>query len=144
MESVLRYILYAIALVAVVTGLNVLIGGAAAIPGATAGVEATVDNELRFFSMFWLAYGAFCFWIARNLKEQLFLVPFVALVFFLGGVGRLISTLVIGPPASALIGAMVLEFVVPVAVYVIYRNVRTRDIHGLSVQGVSSGGLGKS
>ncbi len=43
------------------TGLNVLIGGAPAIPGAVPGTEATVDNELRFFSVFWLAYGGFCF-----------------------------------------------------------------------------------
>jgi hypothetical protein len=41
------------------TGLNVLIGGAPAIPGATAAVEACVDNELQFFSVLWLAYSAF-------------------------------------------------------------------------------------
>jgi len=122
MESTLKYILYAIALVALGTGLNVLIGGASAIPGATGGVEPTVDNELRFFSMFWVAYGAFCFWVARNIKEQYFFVPCIALVFFLGGVGRLVSTLSVGSPASILIPAMILEFVFPIVIYVVYRK----------------------
>ena len=122
MESTLKVILYAIALVALVTGANVMIGGAAAVPGALGGVEATVDNELRFFSVFWLAYGGFCFWVARNLAEQSKFVPFIAGVFFLGGMARLVSTLVIGPPASILIPAMVLEFVLPVVIYVVYRK----------------------
>lgn len=128
MESTLKYVLYAMALVALVTGANVLIGGASAIPGATGGAEATIDNELRFFSVFWIAFGGFCIWVAKNLQAQYFFVPFIALVFFLGGVGRLISTLLIGPPASILLPAMVLEFVIPIAIFVIYRNLNIKNI----------------
>ncbi len=120
MESTLKYVLYAISLVALVTGLNVLIGGAAAIPGALGGVEATVDNELRFFSIFWIAYGAFCFWVAKNIKDQSVFIPVIALVFFLGGVGRLISTLLVGPPADILMPAMILELVLPIVIYTFY------------------------
>lgn len=122
MEATLKYVLYVMSLVAILTGINVLVGGAEAIPGASGAVEATVDNELRFFSVFWLAYGGFCFWVARNIQEQSFFVPFIALVFFLGGVGRLVSTLVIGTPASILIPAMILEFVIPIVLYVCYRK----------------------
>jgi hypothetical protein len=61
MESTLKYILYAIALAVAITGFNVLFGGASAITGSTGVAETTVDNELRFFSVFWLAYGAFFF-----------------------------------------------------------------------------------
>jgi len=133
MESTIKYILYAISLVALGTGLNVLIGGASAIPGATGGVEATVDNELRFFAMFWIAYGAFCFWVARNIAEQYFFVPFIALVFFLGGMGRLISILSVGPPASILIPAMILEFVIPIVIYVVYRKMYIKTTTRLDV-----------
>lgn len=122
MELSLKLILYGIALVAVATGLNVLVGGAPAIPGATTGVEASVDNELRFFAVFWMAYGAFCVWVARNIKQQHFFIPYIALVFLLGGVGRLISYFMVGPPASILIPAMVLEFVLPVIIYGLYRK----------------------
>lgn len=122
MESILKYILYAISLVALVTGLNVLIGGAAAIPGSSGAVEASVDNELRFFSVFWIAYGAFCFWVARNLQEQKNFTPLIATVFFLSGIGRLISILLIGLPSSILIPPMILELVMPIVMYVIYRK----------------------
>ena len=122
MESILKYILYAISLVALVTGLNVLIGGAAAIPGSSGAVEASVDNELRFFSVFWIAYGAFCFWVARNIQEQKNFIPLIATVFFLSGIGRLISILLIGLPSSILIPPMILELVMPIVMYVIYRK----------------------
>ena len=122
MESILKYILYAISLVALVTGLNVLIGGAAAIPGSSGAVEASVDNELRFFSVFWIAYGAFCFWVARNIQEQKNFIPLIATVFFLSGIGRLISILLIGLPSTILIPPMILELVMPIVMYVIYRK----------------------
>lgn len=122
MEAVLKYILYAIALVVAITGLNVLFGGASAIPGSAGGVEATVDNELRFFCVFWLAYGGFCVWVARNIQAQYTFIPFIALVFFVGGLGRLISMLSVGSPATILIPAMILEFVIPLVIGGIYRK----------------------
>ncbi|MBL4796793.1 MAG: DUF4345 domain-containing protein [Oleispira sp.] len=128
MESILKCILYAISLVALVTGLNVLIGGAAAIPGSSGAVEATVDNELRFFSAFWIAYGAFCFWVARNIKEQRFFIPLIASVFFLSGLGRLISILLIGPPSSILIPPMILELVMPIVMAMIYRKLYIKNM----------------
>lgn len=120
MESILKYTLYAISFVALVTGANVLIGGAAAVPGSLGPVEATVDNELRFFSVYWIAFGVFCFWVARNLGSQIHFVPFIALFFLLGGVGRLVSTLTIGAPALVLVPAMVIEFVLPLVIFALY------------------------
>jgi hypothetical protein len=128
MESALKYILYVMALVVAITGLNVLIGGASAIPGSTGGVEATVDNELRFFSVFWLAYGAFCFWVARNIQAQYNFIPAIALAFFIGGLGRLISMISVGSPASILIPAMVLEFIIPIVIYGIYWKLYIKNI----------------
>jgi hypothetical protein len=121
MESTLKYILYAIALVVAITGFNVLLGGASAIPGSSGvSAEATVDSELRFFSVFWLAYGGFCFWVARNIQAQFAFIPVIALAFFVGGLARLISMLSVGAPNIVLILAMILEFVIPIIIYVIY------------------------
>mgnify|MGYP000079568449 CR=1 FL=1 len=120
MESTLKYILYLMAVVVAITGLNVLFGGASAIPGSMGGTEATVDNELRFFSVFWLAYGAFCFWIARNIQAQYKFIPFISLAFFIGGLGRLFSILFVGAPASILIPAMILEFIIPLIIFALY------------------------
>jgi hypothetical protein len=128
MESVLKYILYAMALVVAITGLNVLIGGASSILGSTGGVEATVDNELRFFSVFWLAYGGFCFWVARNIQSQYMFIPMISLTFFVGGLGRLISMISVGLPASILVPAMILEFIIPIVIYGIYWKIYINNI----------------
>ncbi|NRB41792.1 MAG: DUF4345 domain-containing protein [Pseudomonadales bacterium] len=127
MESTLKYILYTIFVVSLITGLNILIGGALAVPGATIAVQAQIDNELRFFSMFWLAYGGFCFWTGRNLRKRNHFIPLIALVFFLGGVGRLFSTLMVGSPGSFLLGAMIVEFVLPLVMYVIYKKQKNNE-----------------
>jgi len=121
MESIQKYSLFGIAVVALLTAMNVLIGGASAIPGAVGGVEAAVDNELRFFSVFWLAFGGCCFWVAKNIQEQRKLIPFISLAFFLGGVGRLCSLLWVGSPGDILFSAMILEFVLPVVMYLSYQ-----------------------
>lgn len=128
MESTLKYLLYAISAVALVTGGKVLVGGAAAVPGSLGPVEATVDNELRFFSVYWMAFGSFCFWVARNMSTQAFFIPFIALFFLFGGLGRLISTLAIGSPASILVPAMVLEFVLPFVIYLLYVKLKKKSI----------------
>ena len=134
MESALKYILYAIAIVVAITGFNVLFGGASAIPGSSGGAEATVDNELRFFSVFWLAYGVFSFWVALNVKAQYKFIPAIALAFFIGGLGRLVSILSVGPPASILIPAMILEFVIPIAIYVIYWKLYIKNLTNQSCE----------
>lgn len=119
LESSIKVILYLIFTVSLITGINVLVGGGHSLPGVI-NVEATVDNELRFFSVFWLAYGSFCFWVARNLPKEHRFLPFVALVFFIGGVGRLLSTVFVGMPTPLFISATVLEFVLPPVIHVLY------------------------
>ncbi|MDX1451955.1 MAG: DUF4345 domain-containing protein [Oleiphilaceae bacterium] len=128
METTLKTLLCLIAVVAMVTGINVLIGGAEAVPGASGPVEATIENELRFFSVYWVAYGVLCFWVARHLTSQGAFIPFLLLFFFFGGIARLLSTLDIGTPAGILLPAMVMELVLPPVIYVLYvkwRNGRT-------------------
>mgnify|MGYP000703970763 CR=1 FL=1 len=126
MESSIKVILYLIFAVSLITGINVLIGGALSLPEIS-NVEATVDNELRFFSIFWMAYGSFCFWVARNLSKEHHFVPFIAIVFFLGGTARLISLIFVGMPTPLFIPAMALEIVLPPIIYLLY--VKQRDLY---------------
>ena len=124
MELTLKYILFTIFVVSLVTGLNILIGGTLAVPGATIEAQAHIDNELRFFSMFWVAYGGLCFWVGRNIHKRHHFIPVVALVFFLGGIGRLFSIVMVGNPGNFLIGAMVAEFILPLVIYALYKKLR--------------------
>ncbi len=132
MESILKYLLYIIFLVSLLTGVNILIGGALAVPGATIGVEAKIDNELRYFSMFWVAYGGFCFWVARNISERHNFIPFIAFALCLGGVGRLVSVLLVGTPGSFLLTAMLVEFVLPLVIYLIYQKQRKNQLSAVT------------
>ena len=119
-QAIIKFMLYTIAGVALLTGLNVVIDGAAAIPGATTAIEASVDNELRFFAVFWLAYGSFSFWVARNIEERQQFIIFIALTFLLAGLARLCSILLVGNPGNILLGAMIIELILPIAIYYLY------------------------
>ncbi len=127
-ESTIKVILYLLFVVSLLTGLNVLIGGALSLPEVS-NIEATVDNEIRFFSVFWIAYGCFCFWVARNLFREHRFVPFIAIIFFLGGIGRLLSTLLVGMPITLFIPAMILELVLPLIICILY--VKQKELYSL-------------
>jgi hypothetical protein len=88
---------------------NAVAGGSAHSPAFT----ATADSELRFYAPFWAVYGGLLVWVARDLAGRLAWVPPAAALFFAGGVGRLISLLVVGPPHPAFSGLMAIELIAP-------------------------------
>ena len=47
-------------------------------------------------------------------------MPFIAVIFFLGGVGRLLSMILVGMPIMLFVSVMVLELVLPPVIYVLY------------------------
>src|SRR5205085_3179611 len=51
----------------------------------------TMDSELRFYAALWGAYGVACLAVARDFADQRRFVPWLAGVFLLGGVGRVLS-----------------------------------------------------
>jgi hypothetical protein len=60
---------------------------------------------------------AFLFGVARNIEERQQFIIFIALTFFLAGLARLCSTLLVGNPGNILLGAMIIEFILPIALY---------------------------
>jgi hypothetical protein len=75
---------------------------------------ATMDNELRFYAPFWGAYGFILLAVARDLPNKLRLVPPLAALFFIGGVGRALSYLFAGPPHPFFTLLMAIELILPV------------------------------
>ena len=115
-------ICYLFAVIALVTGPLALILGLSMVPDSLI-IEASSDNEFRFFSAFWLGYGVFCIWVARDLETRGNFIPALAGVMFLAGVGRTLSWLLVGEPVPLyLIGSFVELFVPLVWVYS-YRRV---------------------
>lgn len=114
-----KAILYVIFAIAMATGAYVISCGIYIIPTLTV-VNPTIDNEFRFFAVFWMSYGIFTFWVARNLTEEARFVPFIGLVFFIAGVARSISALVVGPPIPALYAAIAIELILPFFLWFFY------------------------
>lgn len=71
--------------------------GPAAIPGSVP-VNATMDSEDRFYATLFLGYGAAMIWCSRALAERRRCFGALLLVFFLGGIARIISAIAVGPP----------------------------------------------
>jgi hypothetical protein len=80
---------------------------------ASAGLPADMmlDSNLRFFGGVWLGAGLALYWLIPKIDKQTALFRALWTMIFLGGVGRLISMLLIGLPPIPFIGFTILEIV---------------------------------
>jgi hypothetical protein len=81
----------------------------------------TMDSELRFYAPFWGTYGFLVIAVARDLKRLGRWVPWLALVFFLGGVGRAISIAAVGAPHPVFVVLMAIELLLPPILVALWR-----------------------
>ncbi|MGW2218748.1 DUF4345 domain-containing protein [Nonomuraea sp. NPDC001684] len=86
--------------------------GNAAIPGAAA-AGPTIDSWGRFMGAAFAGYGLAWVWAARQRPIPAGVVRWLAAVFLLGGVGRLLSLAVSGRPHGFQIVLAVIELVLP-------------------------------
>lgn len=89
-----------------------IIFGPPAIPGSVP-VNATMDSEDRFYATLFAAYGAVLLWCISDIESKSRVVYFLALMFFVGGLARLVSLAVVGPPNNFFIAMTVLELLIP-------------------------------
>lgn len=95
--------------------------GPSAIPGSVP-VNATMDSEDRFYAALFLGFGVGLFWCSRDIIKRRGLLGALLLTFFLGGVARLISMVVVGLPATLFIALTVVELVLPIALWLAVRK----------------------
>lgn len=81
---------------------------------------ATVDSELRFYSVFFVAYGAVVAMTAKHLKTHLYYVPYLLALFFLGGLARAGSLYSVGTPHQVFSYLLYIELGAPIVLYMIY------------------------
>lgn len=86
--------------------------GPAAIPGSVP-VNATMDSEDRFYATLFLGFGAALIWCSRDLRARSGVFDALLLVFFAGGVARIVSWLAVGPPAPLFVFLGGVELVLP-------------------------------
>jgi hypothetical protein len=95
-----------------IASLHVVLGPSA-IPGAVP-VNATMDSEDRFYATLFAAYGAILLWCIRDIERKSKVVYFLALTFFVGGLARLVSMAMVGPPNTFFTVMTALELMIPV------------------------------
>ncbi|MCI3927863.1 DUF4345 domain-containing protein [Streptomyces sp. AN091965] len=110
--------------------------GNAAIPGAGS-AGTTVDSWGRFMGAVFAGYGLAWLWAARQRPIPARAVRWLAGVFLLGGVGRLLSLAVHGWPQWFQIALTVIELVLP-AVFFWLADAEERSPRG-AVEAVPAG-----
>ena len=92
------------------------------IPGSIT-VTPTMDSEDRFYAVMFLGWGAAIMYCALDLRERGALFGALLLTFFLGGIARIISALMVGLPSLLFIFLGLLELALPPWLWRWYRNV---------------------
>ncbi|MET9675773.1 DUF4345 domain-containing protein [Streptomyces sp. NPDC006482] len=112
MAKALRVFAWVMGVACTAIGLFHVVGGNAAIPGE-ADAGPTLDSLGRFFGAIFAGYGLAWLWAARQDPIPAKVVRWLAAVFLLGGVGRLLSLAVHGWPHSFQVALTVIELVFP-------------------------------
>ena len=129
MLTAVRACLYVLGVSAIAIALSILILGAEATArmaeslfslasgyrgGPSEHWPATMDSELRFYAALWGAYGILALRSALGLPQTLSQVPWIAAVFFVGGLGRIVSRCSLGAPHPFFTLLMIVELSLPV------------------------------
>lgn len=94
-------------------------------PPVTGLSGADIDSEMRFYAVLWMAYGAVALWVARSPTKRMTLLRLMLGVFWLGGLGRLVSYFAVGAPHPLFSVLMWIEIVLPpVLLALSYRGAR--------------------
>lgn len=86
--------------------------GPSAIPGSVP-VNATMDSEDRFYATLFLGFGIAMIWASRDLAARRHVFLALMATFLAGGVARIISAVMVGPPGDLFIFLGALELIIP-------------------------------
>ncbi|MCT2582823.1 DUF4345 domain-containing protein [Actinophytocola gossypii] len=112
MATLLRVLLLVMGVACVAIGVFHFLLGIDSVPGeGSAG--ATVDSRERYYGAIFAGYGLAWIWVARQTPIRAAAVRWLAGIFLLGGVGRLLSLARYGPPHWFQTVLTVLELALP-------------------------------
>ena len=123
-KRILQAILAVIGLIAIITGALGIVAGMTTDLGDFYGVSVSpsiegniiLDSNLRYFSGVWLGLGLILFWMIPSIERQKLVFRLMAIMIFIGGVGRVISILSFGVPSPVFIVFVLLELLFPVLI----------------------------
>jgi RsiW-degrading membrane proteinase PrsW (M82 family) len=106
--------LIGIAVVGIALG-HLILGGAAVIGGSP--LNATAEGEHRFFAALFLCYGLVFLWCVPEVENKRRPLNLLAATFLFGGVARLASIAISGPPNAFYSTMLVIELAVPFVLF---------------------------
>lgn len=89
------------------------------------GVAPELDNQYRYFSGMYLMASFLIWFIIPQIERHGRLLAIVSAAIFIGGLGRVVSTMTAGQPAQDQVVAMGIELVVPV-IFVLWQRMVAR------------------
>jgi Domain of unknown function (DUF4345) len=100
---------------------HLVLGGAAVIGGSP--LNATAEGEHRFFAALLLCYGLAFLWCVPGIEAKRRQVNLLAGAFLLGGLARLASVAISGPPNAFYSAMLVVELAMPPALFYLLSRV---------------------
>lgn len=97
MIKLLRILAWAMGIACTLIGIMHFVLGIGSVPGELH-ASATVDSRERFYGAIFMGYGVAWLWTARQATMSRDLILALSGIFFLGGVGRLLSIATEGYP----------------------------------------------
>ncbi|MFD3510419.1 DUF4345 domain-containing protein [Nocardia sp. NPDC058666] len=80
-------------------------------------VNATIDSDLRFYSVLFAAYGLAYIWCAKDVETKAVPINLLGAIFFVGGLARFLSIAAVGLPHVFYIVMIPVELIVPALNY---------------------------
>ena len=122
MSQVLR----ALALIPIATGLASVLLGSEIIRGGGPS-NAGVESELRYYAVFYVAFGAFLWSLAPDVARRGRELRWAAAVLFCGGLARVVGVLVDGWPEADYVVLMAVELVLPPVLVAWQRSIAAQE-----------------
>ncbi len=136
MNLFLRGLLFVFGIVVIVITLSIIFFGANTVSSTMSmflGLSPPTpfslngDNELRFYAVYFFAFGALNIYTATNYAVRNALIPWLMSLFFLAGLARGLSYFQLGAPDALFMILWCVELVFPIVVLSIYWVVRVKE-----------------
>ncbi|MBF6327879.1 DUF4345 domain-containing protein [Nocardia transvalensis] len=126
MRTAVRWILIVFGIGCSVIALSHIFIGPQTIPGANT-PNPSLDGDIRMIMVLFFAYGAACVWAARDLNKYAGLIHFLMLLFFVGGLVRLMTVAYVGWPNAFFLTMIVFELALPLIVSPLLQRITGRS-----------------
>ena len=83
--------------------------------------EPTLDSQNRFYGAAFAIYGVLLLLCATDIRRYEPVLRWAMAVFFIGGLARLVSIVIVGLPAPLILGLTAIELLAPPLLYVAMR-----------------------